>query len=387
MRHLRSYAFVLASLMLTSIAPAMASPSDSSQSTVSLPYVQYTVLLENGTVMKGNYVPQLNEVAVQGEGGIAYDSATGDLYVTHLFSNISVLDARTLLTIKKISVGGEPFDVIYDGADGNIYATNLIRQLNVINGTNAKITANISTGTFSSRMALNSNSNELYLPNLLNQSYEQISLGTPVSIKNVSTGSSRSTLKHPVQGIAYDSLNNTVFVSNFQTNSLVVLNATSGKMIRNIAFDNQIGAVTYNQAQNSVYFALTGDIKVLSMNASSYRITGNMTTGYYPSTIAFDNRAGYIFVTDEGNSTLSVYNMFTFQGIETLNVSLGPTGACFSVAQSRLYVLNTGTGTVSVIKVNNTAAGPFNKDVLILSGLGGAAIVLSTVMWMRIRKR
>lgn len=379
-----------ASMVLIMIAPVSAGTTFAQAGTSSqggIPYVKSTVVLANGSVFKGNFVPQGQLEVPQGEGGVALDTSTGRLYVTNLFDNISVLNDKTLSTVSRIQVGGEPFDVVYDPVNGNVYASNLEMQLNVIDGKNMSLVSNITTGTFSSRMAINTASNTMYLPNLLNQSYEKISLNGTSRITNVSIGSNRSTLKHPVQGIAFDSMNNTVFASNFQTSKMMVLNASTNRIVRNITFSGQIGVVSYDRSTNSVVFAITGDQQIISMNASTYEVQGNMTSGRYPSSIAFDNSAGYIFVTDEGNSTVSVFNMGNYSRVGSISVSSGPTGAFFDPGMSRLYIINSGSGTLSVIQVNSTSTAPLKKTLEIVIPVVSAALILGVILLWRRRNQ
>ncbi|AKA48215.1 hypothetical protein IX51_02850 [uncultured archaeon] len=350
-----------AAAIITLLLPGLLGASvagTTSDAASTLPYVKYTVLLGNGTVFNGNYVPKSNLVASQGEAGIAYDNSTGDLYVTNLLQNISVISSSKLSLKKTLHVGGEPFDVIYDSMNGNIYASNLNQKLSIIDGKTLRISGNISTGVFSSRMAINGNADTIYLLNLLNLTYEKINLSKGKLSGNVSIGLYNGTYRHPVPGIAYDPQNNTVFASNFENGTVVVLDATTGKILRNITFPAQVGDLFYESGTDAVYAAVPLVQQVYAINAATYGIEGNMTTGAYPSSISASYAGNYLFVTNELAGTLSVYNLTTFRALETLNLSSGPTGACYVSEKGYLYVVDSGKGTLSAIYVNQAASKP-----------------------------
>ncbi len=343
---------VLAFLLTASSAPVVSAAGGGNQPEA-MPFVKYTVALHNGTVYKGNHKENSTEVSTLGESGIAFDPVTGCVYVTNLLENISVINTHTMSLVRTLNVGGEPFDIIYDQSNGNLYSSNYNQMVSVINGRTGQLNGSIPTGTYSGRMSMDNSTNSLLLLSLVTTTYERIDLSHGFSINNVSLGTSSSSLKHPVPGIAYDSGNNTVFASNFNNFSLVVLNASSGKIVHSIIIKDQVGAVYFDPAVGTVYAVATASSEVLAFNSSTYSETGNFSTGAYPTSIAVDNNGGYIFVTNELEGTLSVYGLHNLTLLENITLSSGPTGAYFVPSQGYLYVVDSGSGLLNIISTGS----------------------------------
>jgi YVTN family beta-propeller protein len=81
--------------------------------------------------------------------GVAYDSATGDVFVTNSGSNdVSVLFGNLSTPIDTIGVGTSPTGVAFDPVNGNVYvANNGSNNVSVINGTTLSVTATINVGS------------------------------------------------------------------------------------------------------------------------------------------------------------------------------------------------------------------------------------------------
>lgn len=378
-------AVALALLLFIPVTLGIPSQGRTTGSGSRLPYVQYTLSISNGTRYKGNFATNLTGAAGQGEAGIAYDNSSGYLYVTNLLNRISVINAKKTSLVKSINVGGEPFDIVYDSGNGNLYSSNLNQKLSIINGKSGKLSGIIDTGTYSGRMALNGRSNTLYLQNLLNLSYEKVGLSSHASISNVSISKTTPISKHPIPGISYDSANNTVFAANFQNDTVVVLNATSGRILRNLSFPGQVGAVYFDRAENMVYLTVPVVQQMYALNASTYARDGNVSTGGYPSSIAADNAAGFLFVTNELAATLSVYSISSLSPLETLNLSSGSTGALYVPQNGRLYVINSGTALLSIISTRQGGGSiPWYVYYVVLPAT--AAAILSFFLIQRRRR-
>lgn len=78
----------------------------------------------------------------------AYDSSTGDVYITNSgTNNVTVINSKTFKT-SGIAVGKNPADIVYDPYNGNLYVTNLnSSSVSVIDGKTNKVSATVSLGS------------------------------------------------------------------------------------------------------------------------------------------------------------------------------------------------------------------------------------------------
>lgn len=376
--------FTVSALIIASVlAPTFAGAS--SAGTNILPHVKYTLNLRNGEVYDGNLVLNSTGLPSLGEAGIAYDSGNGFLYVTNLFDNISVVDTKNMSLVRNLHVGSEPFDIVYDRVNGKVYSSNYNQQLSVINGKTGNVSDSINTYTYSGRMAVDNQTNTLFMLSLVYTSYETVNLNGNDTLGNVSLGYFNGSLKHPVPGIAYDYSNNTVFAANFDNYSIVVLNATSGQIVKNIRMGDQVGALYMDGATNTLYAAVTSQQRVAIINCTNYAITGSVLTGTYPSSITADNSGGFLYVTNELDSNVSVYSLKNSTFLQSINLSSGSTGAYFVPSQGYLYVINSGTGLLSVIYSSTSQTSPQINSYPYYALV--AAVVAATVLIVALRSK
>src|SRR5256712_779603 len=85
------------------------------------PFVIYTLVLVNNTLVPGNFL------AANGfePTAVAYDSGKGEVFVTDKGSNaVSVISDTTNAVVASIPVGSSPFGVAYDSAKGEVFVAN-----------------------------------------------------------------------------------------------------------------------------------------------------------------------------------------------------------------------------------------------------------------------
>jgi YVTN family beta-propeller protein len=87
------------------------------------PYVKYTLVLANNTLVKGNFLSANGN----GPNQAAFDSSNGYVYVTNFNTNsVSVINGATNTVIANISVGVFPLGVAFDSSNGYVYVTNAL---------------------------------------------------------------------------------------------------------------------------------------------------------------------------------------------------------------------------------------------------------------------
>ena len=108
------------------------------------PYVKYTLVLTNDTLIKGNFL-STNGLR---PGHAAFDPFNGYVYVTNMGSGIvSVINGITSTVITNIPVGSYPDGLAFDSSNGYVYVANHNSKIvSVINGTTNTVITNITVG-------------------------------------------------------------------------------------------------------------------------------------------------------------------------------------------------------------------------------------------------
>ena len=165
-------------------------------------------------------------------------------------------------------------------------------------------------------------------------------------------------------GIAYDPSNGYIYVTNFFSDTVSVINGKTNTIIANIPVGKEpvINGVTYSGVENS--FALSKPVGVAYDPSNGYiyvtdcgsdtvsvingtTVIATIPVGSCPRGVAYDPSNGYIYVANRGSDTVSVINGTTV--IANITVGIDPVGVAYDPSNGYLYVTNAWSGTVSVI--------------------------------------
>jgi YVTN family beta-propeller protein len=222
------------------------------------PYSQLTYTLSpeslNVTVLNSAHQRVATLSAEYDPESILYDPGTGDVYVTHLDENITVINGSAHDSIASFFWhSSNPYDMVYDSHNHDVYVTNEI-------GTNVSIIApGTATGVFE--------------PGVIQVGYNPSDL-------------------------AFDSQNNTVWVSNLggATKNLTVINDTTQEQVESVILTTNPDLIAYDPANNAIYSDPAYPDEVVAYNASTYQllpggpivysaVEGNLgSVGYDPAT-------------------------------------------------------------------------------------------------------
>jgi YVTN family beta-propeller protein len=162
--------------------------------------------------------------------GVEYDPHDHLIYVANDKSgSVSLIDDSTSKVIKNITGFSEPAILDYDSIYNNIYVTNLLlpslssktlfsRTVAVISASTNKIIANITGFRFPAFLAFDSAKGKIYVTDILSDKITVIDGSALKWSSNVTT----STLDN--FGVTYDHSNHYIYVTNFATNSLEIIN-------------------------------------------------------------------------------------------------------------------------------------------------------------------
>src|SRR5256712_3205154 len=169
------------------------------------PFVAYTLVLLNNTLIPGNFLAENGLLAV----AVAYDSGKGEVFVANSQSNtLSVISDTTNTVVATIPVGSTPYGVAYDGGKGEVFVTNLAsNSVSVISDGTNTVVATIPVGSDPIGVAYDAGKGEVFVANYFSDYVSVISDATNTVVATIPVGS------YPL-GVAYDAGKGEVFVAN-----------------------------------------------------------------------------------------------------------------------------------------------------------------------------
>jgi YVTN family beta-propeller protein len=232
------------------------------------------------------------------------------------------------------------------------------------------VIATITVGVIPHGVAFDSANNRMYVTN---------SDDDTVSVINTATNNVDATISvgNDPRGIAFDSANNRMYVANYDSDNVSVINTATNNVDATISVGTRPIGVAFDSANNRMYVTNSDDDTVSVINTATNNVDATISVGTAPSpspwSIAFDSANNRMYVANNAVGTVSVINTATNNVDATITVGAGPIGVAFDSANNRMYVANLGADTVSVI---NTATN--NVDATITVGAGPFGIAFDS---------
>jgi len=168
-------------------------------------------------------------------------------------------------------------------------------------------------------------------------------------------------------GIAYDPVNHFVYVSNYGSGNISVLNTTTDRAVEwipvpfgfeSLVADSATGVVYGADAASSAY-AISPAIPSVVTRIS---LTGaGCPNGCIPDARAYDPANGDIYVTDIATNYVSIINGTTAVG--WVGVGLYPNGAAYDAENGDIYVVNEGSSSLTIINGSTNQVTQFVRPV------------------------
>src|SRR5438034_3283338 len=143
-------------------------------------------------------------------------------------------------------------------------------------------------------------------------------------------------------GVAYDSGNGYVYVTNPFSDIVSVINGTT--VVATVPVEYNPSGVAYDSGNGYVYVA--NDTTYVSV-INGTTVVATVPVGGEPNALAYDSENGYVYVTNSDSQTVSVISGTVV--VATVPVGNCPDGVAYDSGNGYLYVSNYCSGTVSVI--------------------------------------
>jgi YVTN family beta-propeller protein len=236
------------------------------------------------------------------------------------------------------------------------YATMIYNDVstNIVGTSNSCVTTllPIPVGTQPQGIAFDSANGNLYVTNFFDNTVSMISgaintvIGSPIAVGS-----------HPV-GIAFDSANGNLYVANDGSNIVSVIDSTTNTVIDSITVDFDPLGIAFDSANGNLYVVNDGAGTVSVINGTTNTVIGSIVLpGPNPNGIVFDSANGNLYVTNDVDVTVINGATNTVIG-SPIPVGPFPQGIAFDSANGNLYVTNQGSNNVYVINgATNTVIG------------------------------
>ena len=212
-------------------------------------------------------------------------------------------------------------------------------------------------------------------------------------------------VEHIPSDIKLNPANNQIYVSNYNGNSISIIDATTNEVVDRIYYGPSLvheysflGYFPYqfefNPSNKQMYFANTGADSVLVIDSSTNDVIETISVGDHPVDLLFNPINDNIYVANARSDYITVIDSSTNDVIETISVGDQPYQLEFNPNNNDIYVSNFGSNTISVIDslthdletnipgINAPRSlefNPANNHMYVLNvGSGGTSIIDST---------
>lgn len=200
--------------------------------------------------------------------------------------------------------------------------------------------------------------------------------------------------------IAYSPFTNNVYVTDYASDMVSVVNTTTNMIAENITVAGHPTGIIYDSSSHMMYAAIASSGTVVGINSSN-QIFSNITVGGYPVGLVYDSQNNNIYVANNANDSLDVISGSTLQQIARIpgegnyqggSPSAGlPYAIAYDPNNNLVYFTNNDSNRISVIDtstnsiIQNVTVGQFpsgitydpsTKEILVTNWGSGSVSVI-----------
>jgi len=138
--------------------------------------------------------------------------------------------------------------------------------------------------------------------------------------------------------ISYDLSNGYLYVTNYNSSNVSVINGATNKVIASIGVGSYPVGVAYDSSNGYLYVANLNSSNVSVINGTNNKVIASIGVGLGPIGVSYDSSNGYLYVTNDGSDIVSVINGATNKVIANINVGSGPEGVAYDPSNGYVYV-------------------------------------------------
>ncbi|HEX7319549.1 MAG TPA: T9SS type A sorting domain-containing protein [bacterium] len=220
--------------------------------------------------------------------------------IPSVVDTVWVIDAVAETVIAKIPIGNRPADLCYDDDDNMMYCSLYgDQQVKAIDGNTNQVVATIPMPVACNwALAYNPINNKLYVANEINPTMVIINCTTNQIIRTITIG------PNPYY-VIYHPNNNMIYCGSQSASLIKVVSGSTDSVTAAIGGINGAGSMVSDTIFNRIYCCHSGD-SVAVINGATNAITKNIGVGKNPEGLAFDPLYNRVFVANKSSSSISV---------------------------------------------------------------------------------
>jgi YVTN family beta-propeller protein len=150
------------------------------------------------------------------------------------------------------------------------------------------------------------------------------------------------------QSVAVNPANGCVYIANFDSNDVTVLDGESHRVLATVSVGDQPIAIAVNWYHEKIYVANLGSNDVSVIDARFHQLLGTIPVGWQPTGIAVEPFGDEVYVSCFLSSSVDVIDGLNGVVVRSIPTGGFPAGMVFA---GRLYVANFGGSSISVISL------------------------------------
>jgi DNA-binding beta-propeller fold protein YncE len=320
---------------------------------------------------------------------IAVNPLTNQVFVATLSGiypptgfTIAVIDATNNSIVSVVPYAGIPGEMTIDLKTDTVYIVNST-SIVVLDGTTKRITGSVNVKTPLYDVAFDPNSRLLYATGASN--LFRINATRQEILGSVPVGSY-------AEGIAINPGDDKVYVANFGSSSITVVDGRSFSIIKTIALPHGTtpSSLALDVSTNKL-FATTGRNSVLAIDGGSGGVLASIAVGNSPTqnstyALAIDSHSQVVFVASTPGTVITAIDAVSYGIVASIRLGFTPFEIAFNPSNGNVYVTNYHL--VSVINSESFAPSPPGGQVPIVLGiiLVTLAVAYLSRRWSRMRK-
>ncbi|MFH5924283.1 YncE family protein [Roseomonas xinghualingensis] len=234
--------------------------------------------------------------------GLGLNDRSGRLYIGHTRSGaVSVLDIHTGKIVARLAEGEGAHlrEVAVDEANNRVFVSAFARDkpsaIWVIDGAAHRIAHVITEGMEGgiTGLALDAGRGLLYATALTSNEILEIKIPANRVLRRFPSGGEGTV------NLACDAAGRRIFATNQRSNTLTVLDAATGALIRSVPVGEGALGVAFNPDNQHIYVANRRAGTVSVVDGRRLEVIASPEVGTHPNTIAIDRRSGLAYVTNK----------------------------------------------------------------------------------------
>ena len=330
-----------------------------------------------------------------GPEAVVFDPANGDLYVANAGSdNVSVIDGSTNRVIANVPVGDgsvSPSDLTIDSETGDLYVTGDFNTAVVVDLSTDQVVGDLNLGSFGTGMAFDPDNGELYVPNDGQDTLMAINASTGRFVTNISIYTTYSSSGDDPVTAAFDPATGNICVTNFFSTDIDVVPGSTNTLMLAVPSGSEGWGLAFEPAGGIGYASNFGnDTVTVFTTPQTYPMTF-VETGLSPGTnwtvTTFDDSSIGYFLSKTSNQTsilLNEPNASIGFSVSAANYTASPSREVQNVSGAPLEI------PVTFTKVPVSSGASSSATEALWYGVSAivlvAVAVLVAVIWVRRRR-